>query len=133
MKRIKIACLPEIQSTLEICARTKGYLGRYWPQLPITPHASASSLSRFFLRTHPVQDLLLTTASLSRNFNIRMSNYTTILWRRQRWGFVIYRTDYSSKADWTKFLAMFKTWALHGFPGPQLENGRLARSCQHHY
>ncbi|KAI4716510.1 hypothetical protein E4T48_07319 [Aureobasidium sp. EXF-10727] len=62
-----------------------------------------------------------------------MSNYTTILSRKQRWGFAIYRTDYSSEADWTKFLAMFETWPLHGFPGPQLENGRLARLWQQHY
>jgi hypothetical protein len=62
-----------------------------------------------------------------------MSNYTTILSQKQRWGFAIYRTDYSSEADWTKFLAMFKTWPLHGFPGPQLENGRLARLWQQHY
>ncbi|KAG9763487.1 hypothetical protein KCU73_g1406, partial [Aureobasidium melanogenum] len=62
-----------------------------------------------------------------------MSNYTTILARKQRWGFVIYRTDYSSEADWKKFLAMFAIWPLHGFPSPHLENGRLARSWQHHY
>ncbi|CAD0098997.1 unnamed protein product [Aureobasidium mustum] len=65
--------------------------------------------------------------------NHGMSNYTTILSRKQRWGFAIYRTDYTSEADWTKFLAMFNTWPLHGFPGPQLENGRLARAWQQHY
>ncbi|KAG9603544.1 hypothetical protein KCU77_g1764, partial [Aureobasidium melanogenum] len=62
-----------------------------------------------------------------------MSAFATQLWQKQRWGFVIYRTDYSSEADWTKFLTMFATWPLHGFPGPQLENGRLARSWQQHY
>jgi hypothetical protein len=62
-----------------------------------------------------------------------MSNYTTILSQKQRWGFAIYRTDYSSEADWTKFLAIFETWPLYGFSSPQLENGRLARLWQQHY
>lgn len=66
-------------------------------------------------------------------FELPMSNYTTILSQKQRWGFAIHRTDYSSEADWTKFLAIFETWPLYGFPSPQLENGRLARLWQQHY
>jgi hypothetical protein len=28
---------------------------------------------------------------------------------KQRWGFVVFRTDYSSDADWTKFMELYKT------------------------
>jgi hypothetical protein len=28
---------------------------------------------------------------------------------KQRWGFVIFRTDYSSDADWTKFMELYRT------------------------
>lgn len=40
------------------------------------------------------------------------------LQRKQRWGFIIYRTDCSSEADWTEFLARF---------APVLEYGHLRR------
>jgi hypothetical protein len=31
---------------------------------------------------------------------------------RQRWGFVVYRTDYSSETDWAKFKVMLDTWTM---------------------
>jgi hypothetical protein len=58
--------------------------------------------------------------------------FTAKLQHRQRWGFVIYRTDYSSEADWTKFLAMFATWSLYAYPDSESEYGRLVRSWQQH-
>ncbi|CAD0090074.1 unnamed protein product [Aureobasidium vineae] len=62
-----------------------------------------------------------------------MSAFVTRLLRKQRWAFAIYRTNYPSEADWTKFLAMFATWPLHEFPSTKLEYGRLVRSWQQHY
>ncbi|KAG9851900.1 hypothetical protein KCU98_g1026, partial [Aureobasidium melanogenum] len=35
----------------------------------------------------------------------------------KRWGFVIYRTDYSSEEDWIKFIKMLETWC-----SPIIEN-----------
>jgi hypothetical protein len=32
---------------------------------------------------------------------------------KQRWGFVIFRTDYSSDADWAKFMATYRNWSQH--------------------
>jgi hypothetical protein len=29
---------------------------------------------------------------------------------KQRWGFVVFRTDYSSDADWAKFMDMYRAW-----------------------
>jgi hypothetical protein len=55
------------------------------------------------------------------------------LQKKQRWGFVIYRTDYSSEADWTRFFTMFTTWSLSGYPDSESEYGRLVRSWQQHY
>jgi hypothetical protein len=30
--------------------------------------------------------------------------------QKQRWGFVVFRTDYTSDADWAKFLEMYRLW-----------------------
>ncbi|KAH0386159.1 hypothetical protein KCU92_g2811, partial [Aureobasidium melanogenum] len=57
-----------------------------------------------------------------------MGGLATMLWNKRRWGFAIYRTDYSSEADWTKFLAMYEIYTLHGLPGQGLEDGRLIKS-----
>lgn len=57
-----------------------------------------------------------------------MGGFTTMLSDKRRWGFVIYRTDYSSEADWTKSIAMYETYTLHGLPSLELEDGRLIKS-----
>ncbi|KAI4756162.1 hypothetical protein E4T52_09021 [Aureobasidium sp. EXF-3400] len=62
-----------------------------------------------------------------------MGGFTTILWDKRRWGFAVYRTDYSSEADWTKFLAMYETYSLHGLPSQELEDGRLTKSWHQPY
>jgi hypothetical protein len=59
--------------------------------------------------------------------------FTAKLQNQQRWGFAIYRTDYSSEADWTKFLAMFATWSSYGYPDSESEYGHLVRSWQQHH
>jgi hypothetical protein len=57
-----------------------------------------------------------------------MGGFTTTLWDKRRWGFAVYRTDYSSEADWTKFLAVYKTHSRHGLPSQELEDGRLCNA-----
>jgi hypothetical protein len=32
---------------------------------------------------------------------------------KQRWGFVIFRTDYSSDADWAKFMETYRVWSQY--------------------
>lgn len=53
--------------------------------------------------------------------------FTLQLHQKQRWGWVIYRTDYSSEEDWTKFLAMFATWTSSSFPPDDWVVGRTIR------
>lgn len=57
-----------------------------------------------------------------------MGGFTTTLWDKRRWGFAVYRTGNSSEADWTKFLAIYETYSLYGFPSQELEDGRLSKS-----
>jgi hypothetical protein len=39
-----------------------------------------------------------------------MSFIYTQLRYRERWGFVIYRTDYTSEANWMNFTTILNTW-----------------------
>jgi hypothetical protein len=32
---------------------------------------------------------------------------------KQRWGFVVFRTDYSSDTDWAKFMGMYRIWSQY--------------------
>lgn len=36
------------------------------------------------------------------------SKFMSLLRIKKRWGFVIFRTDYSSDAGWTKFIELYK-------------------------
>ncbi|KAH0373851.1 hypothetical protein KCU65_g337, partial [Aureobasidium melanogenum] len=42
-----------------------------------------------------------------------MSAFYLELRNTQRWGFVVYRTDYSSEEDWQKFKTMMENWTMH--------------------
>ncbi|KAH0373849.1 hypothetical protein KCU65_g338, partial [Aureobasidium melanogenum] len=50
---------------------------------------------------------------------------------RQRWGFVIYRTDYSSQQDWTKLKVMINTWNKD--EDKASEQATLIQSWQNHW
>ncbi|KAG9665000.1 hypothetical protein KCU95_g3128, partial [Aureobasidium melanogenum] len=52
---------------------------------------------------------------------------------KQRWGYVIYRTNYPSVEDWTKFLNMFATWTTSGFPSEDWVVGQTVRDWQKHW
>jgi hypothetical protein len=41
-----------------------------------------------------------------------MSAFYSELINKQRWGFVIYRTDYSSEEDWQEFTLMMENWTM---------------------
>ncbi|KAH0281736.1 hypothetical protein KCU91_g66, partial [Aureobasidium melanogenum] len=58
------------------------------------------------------------------------NSFTLQLHHKQRWGWVIYRTDYSSEENWTKFLKMFATWTTTGFPPGNWVVGQTVRSWQ---
>ncbi|KAI4846818.1 hypothetical protein E4T44_04853 [Aureobasidium sp. EXF-8845] len=53
-----------------------------------------------------------------------MNGFWLKLRLKKRWGFVIYRIDYSSGADWTKFLEMYETFSDQGLPSSDDEDGR---------
>ncbi|KAG9665005.1 hypothetical protein KCU95_g3131, partial [Aureobasidium melanogenum] len=42
-----------------------------------------------------------------------MSAFYSELRNKQRWGFVIYRTDYSSEELWQKFKTIMQNWTMH--------------------
>ncbi|KAI4724865.1 hypothetical protein E4T49_07405 [Aureobasidium sp. EXF-10728] len=52
------------------------------------------------------------------------------LQNKQRWGFVVYRTDYSSERDWTKFQTMLNTWTLRFFDEKKPEEVSLIHAWQ---
>lgn len=56
--------------------------------------------------------------------------FTLQLQHKKRWGYVIYRTDYSSEENWTKFLSMFSTWTASDFPPEDWVVGQTVRSWQ---
>lgn len=56
--------------------------------------------------------------------------FTLRLGQKDRWGYVIYRTNYSSEEDWDKFVVMFKTWTVEACPPEKWEVGRRTRAWQ---
>ncbi|KAG9527779.1 hypothetical protein KCU93_g4875, partial [Aureobasidium melanogenum] len=60
-----------------------------------------------------------------------MSYFYCNIRHRQRWGFVIYRTDYSSEEDWTKLKIMINTWSKDEYKTS--EEATLIQSWQNHW
>lgn len=56
--------------------------------------------------------------------------FTLQIRHKERWGWVIYRTDYSSDEDWAKFREMFATWTTVGCPPADWAVGRTVRAWQ---
>ncbi|KAH0374088.1 hypothetical protein KCU65_g341, partial [Aureobasidium melanogenum] len=58
------------------------------------------------------------------------NSFTLQLHHKERRGWVLYRTDYSSEENWTKFLNMFVTWTTSGFRPEDWLVGETVRSWQ---
>lgn len=106
-----------------------------WQQLPIVLESTYKPLGPL-LQPHTscfgslqAKKCLDTQSERHLEFQVIMCDLVTMLWDKRRWGFAIYRTDYSSEADWTKSLTMFETYTQHGLPCQALKDDRLIKSC----
>lgn len=59
-----------------------------------------------------------------------VSGFCLKLCLKKRWGFAIYRTDYSSGANRTKFLEMYERVSDQDHPSSDNQDGRDAKSWQ---